>query len=104
MIEGEFSDCEDEYAMLGIKSYVEEEEERLSVKERLQTSRRHAETVAKTILSHLDTTFAKANRSAPVYVCLNKSENANICITPTPKFMMQKRLCLSFHSVHTTLY
>ncbi|XP_063720417.1 uncharacterized protein LOC134846916 isoform X5 [Symsagittifera roscoffensis] len=59
---GEFSDCEDEYAMLGIKSYVAEEEEKLSMKQKSRTSRRHAETVAKTILSHLDTTFAKANR------------------------------------------
>ncbi|XP_075260477.1 uncharacterized protein LOC142352026 isoform X3 [Convolutriloba macropyga] len=81
---GEFSDCEDEYAMLGIKSYVEEEEERLSVKERLQTSRRHAETVAKTILSHLDTTFAKANRVICGENNPNSTTNASTSLLNSP--------------------
>ncbi len=60
--------------MLGIKSYVEEEEEKLAVQHRLRSSRRHAETVAKTILSHLDTTFSKANR----VICESNNESLNV--------------------------
>ena len=76
---GEASDYEDEYGMLGLGisasaaatlqhvttstcTTEEEQHQLLLARQRRQQNRRHAEAVAKAILSHLDSTLARVNR------------------------------------------
>ena len=101
-VAGDISDCEDEYTMLGIKSLVAKDEQdshmsiggngddrdqfnfmsmNMTLKQRhaMQSNRRHAESVARTILSHLDATYGKVNR----IVCEDDSTEMPVNITST---------------------